>query len=64
MIYNISSREILYKINEHSEEKIVSTCAVTVLNPKLLLMTTGNDNSLRFWSFNLAKYNLILKEET
>ena len=35
MIYNIASREILYKINEHSEEKIVSTCVGTVLNPKV-----------------------------
>ena len=55
MIYNIASREILYKVNGHSGEKIVSTCVVTVLNPKLLLMTAGNDNSLRFWSFHLAK---------
>ena len=50
MIYNIASREILYTINEHSEEKIVSMCVVTVLYPKLLLMTTGNDNLLRFWA--------------
>ena len=35
MIYNIASREILYKINEHNGEKIVSACVVTVLNPKL-----------------------------
>ena len=48
MIYNIASREILYKINEHSEEKIVS-CDSAVSET-----TTKNDNSLRL-GFNLAK---------
>ena len=45
MIYNIGSREVIFHCTGHNSEKIVN-CAIVknILQPKLLLMTAGNDN--------------------